>query len=466
MKGPGQTPRIVIAGTGGDSGKTLVALAIARAARRNGLDTTAFKKGPDYIDAAWLQWASGRTARNLDTWLMGENVMSESFVHHAEPEGLNVIEGNRGLFDGMDPSGTHSTASLARLLGAPVILVVPVTKVTASVAAVVHGFATFEKDVRLGGVILNRVGGARHERVIREAIRIRTGIPVLGAIPRLHREDLLPDRHLGLVPLQERDDLGRMSAILDDVSESLDLPAILALARSAPRLRRPGVARPGNSTDTDSHPKVRIGVFRDAAFSFYYPENLEALEADGAELIFLSPLTDPTLPDLDALYLGGGFPETHTEPLAANRDMQRSVLAAARSGLPIYAECGGLMYLSRSITWKGETFPMAGVLAIDTEVSHHPRGHGYSEVEVDRENPFWPVGSRFRGHEFHYSTIQNPDPGLVFASNVHRGNGCGNGRCGIVHRNVFATYIHVHVLGEQSWAGAVVGAARRFRERL
>jgi len=451
-------PRLVIAGTGGDSGKTLISLAIARAALSSGLDSMAFKKGPDYIDAAWLSWAAGHAAHNLDTYLMGEEAARESFWRNGTPTGLNIIEGNRGLFDGMDASGTHSTASLARILEAPVVLVIPVTKVTASIAAVVHGFATLDKDVRVAGVILNMVGNARQERVVRDAVTGRAGMRVLGSIPRLKDVGILPERHLGLVPLQERNDLERVDEALDEVAGHLDMDGLLGLARSAPSgemLNFPG---------TFGQPTVRIGVFRDPAFSFYYPDNLEALESAGAELVFLSPLTDRRLPRLDALYLGGGFPETHAESLSSNTSMLSSVLEAARDEIPIYAECGGLMYLSRTITWQGRTFPMAAVLDVDVEVRNRPQGHGYAEVVVDGVNPFFVEGDRLKGHEFHYSTLRSPGSNLALSLKVLRGHGCVQGRCGIVDRNVFATYIHIHALGEPAWAVNVVKAARKPRQ--
>ncbi|NOZ01198.1 MAG: cobyrinate a,c-diamide synthase [Deltaproteobacteria bacterium] len=458
-------PRLVVAGTGGDSGKTLIALSIARAARSAGLHPTAFKKGPDYIDAAWLGWAAGIQARNLDTFLMGEDAVRDSFFAHGAPEGMNVIEGNRGLFDGMDAAGTHSTASLARILDAPVILIVPVTKVTASIAAVVHGFATLESDIRIAGVVLNRVGSARQERVIREAVAERTGIPVLGAVPRLKKQGILPERHLGLVPLHERNDLDRLDKAIEEVTGHLDIEGLFELARSAPPMDR---AQPdaGGQRDSsgDRSGSARIGVFRDAAFSFYFPENLEALESAGAELVFLSPLTDQRLPPrLDALYLGVGFPETHAERLAANTSMMASVREAARVGLPIYAECGGLMYLSRSITWQGRSFPMAAVLDIEIEVRDRPQGHGYAEVVVDGANPFFDEGTRLKGHEFHYSTIRPADPSLALSLKVLRGHGCVRGRCGIVDQNVFATYVHIHALGEPDWAKAMVKAGLKQR---
>ncbi|MHC4472937.1 MAG: cobyrinate a,c-diamide synthase, partial [Planctomycetota bacterium] len=374
-------PRLVVAGTGGDSGKTLVSLGLVGALRRSGRQVAAFKKGPDYIDAAWLTRAAGRPARNLDAWIMGVEAVKRSFLRHAEDADVCVVEGNRGLFDGLE--GT-STAALARSIDAPVVLVLNLTKVTRTVAAFVAGVPVIDPDVRLAGVILNRVGGVRHEREAREAVEQATGVPVLGAIPRLDGPNLLPDRHLGLVPPSEHE---RMDEVVDRLAqvirEHADLETLLDLSRAAGPAAPPCPAaqpRPGGS-------RVRVGVFRDAAFTFYYPENLEALEEEGAELVPVSPLADPELPDVDLLYVGGGFPETHATDLASNRSMNRSVRAAAADGLPIFAECGGLIYLSRSVEFEGRRWPLSGVLDVDTEVRRTPQGHGYAEAVVSRPNP-------------------------------------------------------------------------------
>lgn len=456
-------PRLLIAGTGGDSGKTLLTLALVRALVRGGGPVQTFKKGPDYIDAAWLAWASGREARNLDTWMMGEDACLRSFQHHAPPDGIAVIEGNRGLYDGLDAQGTHSSAALARLLGAPIVLVLPVRKVTATAAAVAAGMAALDPRVRIAGVVLNHVSGARHERVVREAVQARTGIPVLGAIPAFRDADLLPERHLGLVPRQEAGDLTRLETRLDDVASRLDLAAIQAIARDAGPLPSPATGPAGDAPIRPAGPRVRVGVFRDPAFSFYYPENLEALRDAGADLVFLSPLSDTALPPLDALVLGGGFPETHAERLAANPTMRDAVRAAAEAGLPMYAECGGLMYLSRTLAWQGRTWPMSGVLPVDVEVRPTPQGHGYAEVTVDRPNPFFPEGTRLRGHEFHYSMISAHDADIATAFAMTRGRGAVFGRDGLRRHNVLATWVHVHASGTPQWAAGVVRAARQRR---
>ena len=451
-----RAPRLVVAGTGGDSGKTLVSLGLCLAWRDEGFPVRAFKKGPDYIDAAWLAWASGSPARNLDTYLMGFDEVRRAFSTHADPAGPNVIEGNRGLFDGAGPEGTHSTAELAKAIDAPVVLVIGVTKTTRTVAALVQGLTHFDPDLRFAGIVLNRVAGARHESVVRRAIEDHCDVPVLGAIPALRGDDPLPGRHLGLVTVQERTGLDAVrERVLDLVRPALDLPAILEGARQT----APPVAVVPEEARRRSGDGVRIGVLHDNAFHFYYPENLEALEARGADLLLLSALESRHLPSLDALYIGGGFPETHAEALSANRPLRQAVRDAAAGGLPIYAECGGLMYLSESIRWRGREYPMAGVLPVRLAVERRPQGHGYAQVQVDGDNPYFPRGTVLRGHEFHYSRVIGGGDAVTTAFDVQRGTGSLPGRDGIVAGNVLASYIHLHARGTPEWADGLAARA-------
>ncbi len=453
----GAFPRLVVAGLSGESGKTLVSLTLLLEAHRRALSTAAFKKGPDYIDAAWLTWASGSPARNLDTYLMGSGSARDSFVRHAIDPGLNVIEGNRGLYDGLDARGTHSTAELAKILEAPVILVMNVTKVTRTAAALVLGCQKLDPAVRFGGVILNQVAGARHESVIRQAVESSCGLPVLGAIPRIAPGHLLPSRHLGLVTPQEHPDPEALSHnLLELIGNHLDMERLLDVARAAPALD----AAPPVPVEPVSTPGPVIGYLEDSAFCFYYPENLDALRAAGATLVRISPLVASELPrDLDALYIGGGFPETHALRLSENTGFLGSLRAQARAGLPIYAECGGLMLLSRAIGWQGVRYPMAAVLPFDVEVSPSPQGHGYVELLVDRPNPFFPAGTRLRGHEFHYSRIVLDDDAPATACSVFRGVGCFSGRDAVVVGNVWAAYTHLHALATPEWAQGILHGA-------
>jgi cobyrinic acid a,c-diamide synthase len=463
MTEPDSPPRVVLAGLSGDSGKTLVTLGLAFLARERGLDVRGFKKGPDYIDAAWLTWASGHPARNLDTFLMGFEAAGSSFSRHAAREGLNLVEGNRGLYDGLDAQGTHSTAELAKLLRAPVVLVVDATKVTRTAAALVLGCQKLDPEVPLAGVVLNQIAGARHEKTAREAVESACGIPVLGSIPRAEGRLLLPGRHLGLVTPEEHPAVGELRENLSGLLRgNLDLDRVLALACSAPPFRVPGAPAPPAASGTG----LRIGVARDSAFSFYYPENLEALEASGAELIFVSPLADGALPEaLHALYVGGGFPETHGARLARNRSWLNSLKVAAGAGLPVYAECGGLMLLSQRILWNGERHEMAGVLPCDVEVMTKPQGHGYSVLQVDSPNPFFPVGLQLKGHEFHYSRILAGSAPLEAACAIRRGAGAFPGRDGLVRGNVWASYTHLHALATPEWVNSLLSAASDFAHR-
>ena len=450
-------PRLVIAGAAGDSGKTIVSLVLLLAARERGQDVRAFKKGPDYIDAAWLAWASGHPARNLDTCLMGFPAAVASFARHAAPSGFNLIEGNRGLYDGSDARGTHSTAELAKALDAPVLLVVNATKVTRTAAAVVLGCQRMDPAVRIAGVVLNQVARPRHEAVLREAIESVCGVPVLGALPRVSGENLLPGRHLGLVPPAEHTSSAELRATLLGLAAHLDLDRIVSPPSPPRTLRRVAV-----SPHRRVAPGVRIGYLRDSAFTFYYPENLEALEDAGAELVPVSALSgEPLPPDLDALYIGGGFPETHAAALAQNRAFLASLKTAAQNGLPIYAECGGLMLLSRAILWQGGNYPMAGVLPFAVEVRPTPQGHGYARLRIDRANPFFPNGALLAGHEFHYSRIVPEAAPPPTAAAVERGTGTYPGRDGVVIHNVWASYTHIHALATPEWAEGLLNAAQR-----
>ena len=456
-------PRVVVAGLGGGAGKTVVSLALLLAARRLGRTVRAFKKGPDYIDSAWLSWASGSPARNLDTYLMGFNTAVASFARNAVSDGLNVVEGNRGLFDGMDVAGTHSSATLAKALAAPVLLVLNVTKVTRTAAAYVLGAQKLDPELDICGLVLNYVNGRRHEQIVRDAIASVCDIPVVGAVPRLDALGLVPERHLGLIMPEEhggRDILERN--LLDEVVPGLDVEAILRIAGAADPLGAEAVT-PASLLDVSG---LKIGYFKDAAFSFYYAENLEALERSGAQLVAISPLTECALPaDLSALYIGGGFPEVHASALAANSGFLQSLHEAAQNGLPIYAECGGLMMLSRAIVWQGSKYPMAAVLPFEAHVCSTAQGHGYAELRVDRANSFFATGLAIRGHEFHYSRIVLENGHLETACEVRRGQGIGRGREGVIFKNVWAGYTHIHALATPEWAAGMLRAARQFDSR-
>ncbi len=448
-------PRVVVAGLAGDVGKSLVTLGLARALRQRGLRIAPFKKGPDFIDAAWLGAAARAPGRNLDTYLMPREAIVGSLQRVADGADLALVEGNRGLFDGVDAQGSHSTAQLAKLIGAPIVLVVSATKVTRTIAAQVLGCLALDPDLPLAGVVLNRVATSRQESIIRQALAAETSVPVLGAIPRLEAQPL-PSRHLGLVCAAEHPEreaaLEQLAAV---VAKHVDVEAVRTIAAGAASMAGVMAAEPPRSSGR----QVRIGVLQDAAFSFYYPENLEALEAAGAELVPISPLADDDLPSIDGLYAGGGFPEEHAAALAANRPLRTALAAAIASGLPVWAECGGLMYLSQGLVRDGREHAMVGALPIVVEHTRRPQGHGYVAGEVDGANPFFATGTRLLGHEFHYSRLA--DRGAVdTVLALERGVGLGNGRDGLRIANVVATYMHLHALGAPGWAPALVKAAR------
>jgi cobyrinic acid a,c-diamide synthase len=457
-------PRLVIAALRGSAGKTTLCAALAAALAKRGRHVVPFKKGPDYIDAAWLSLAAGRTCRNLDTFLMGREQVARSFSRHAPEDAISLIEGNRGLYDGTNLEGEHSTAELAKFLGAPVVLVVDCDKVTRTMAAMILGCQHFDPDVAIRGVILNRVAGERHAAVLRRSVEERCCLPVLGTVPRI-ADIPFSERHLGLIPPQEQDrnqqTLERAAKIAGDY---LDLDALMAVARSAPSwesLPFPEVLQP----DETAGDPVTVGVIRDRAFQFYYPENLEALADRGARILEISAISESTLPPVDALYIGGGFPETQAGLLAQNEAFRRSLREAAEGGLPIYAECGGFMYLGETLTVGDQHFPMVGFLPVTFGMEKRPQGHGYTALEVESENPFFPVGTRLKGHEFHYSRIltRYENEGHL-AFRVQRGIGIDGGRDGLCRKNVLASFTHLHALGTPRWAEGLIGRATQYRD--
>lgn len=468
-------PRLVLGAPHGQSGKTTVAIGLTGALTARGLSVQTFKKGPDYIDPSWLGLASGRPCRNLDLFLMPEKTVREAFARASAGADLALVEGAMGLYDGVDERGTGSTARLARLLEAPVILVVSCRRATRTVAAVVKGLQCFDKNVRVAGVILNHVATARQERLITRSVATHCDLPVLGALPPAAGL-ALPSRHLGLVPSGEDAALREsLASIVANVAERVDLDAVLAIARKATPATWLGVAgetsRPAGGRPAVAVAKVRIGVLRDQAFSFYYPENLEALEAAGAELVPIDALRDPGLPPVDGLYIGGGFPEVFAAELADNERLRRSIAGAVERGMAVYAECAGLIYLCRSIQpgpgTAGPRYPMVGVFPFDVAVGERPQGHGYMVAKVSAPNPFFRPGWLLKGHEFHYSRLPDFDPAACPAVfSVRRGHGIDGHVDGLVHKGVLATYLHLHAGAAGEWARSFVRAAAKRSKRL
>lgn len=469
-------PRIIITSTAGGGGKTMLSLGLARLLRNKGHAVLPVKKGPDYIDAAWLSGASGHPATNLDPYLLDgaglraqlANAKESLLAEDEQKRAVAVIEGNRGLFDGMDISGSCSTATLARELDAPVLITLNVTKMTRTVAAILQGLAGFEKGLRFAGVVLNRTGSSRHAAYIRKSIETYTDFEVLGELPR-QKKNLLPERHMGIASWAG-DSLSdtaeeTLETLAAFVSAHVDCDKIIARARTAP----PMVHGPFWQTEAVT-PIIRpvIGYVRDACLWFYYRENLEALERAGARLVRLS-FSDTeewnwTGPDaLDGVYLGGGFPEDFLEKLSSGQRL-KELAREARSGLPVYAECGGMMVLARSITRDGIKWPMGNVLPVDIETDTHPHGLGYVQGQLQRDTPFYPRGFMLQGHEFHYSRAMedslNPDAPVLRLS---RGKGLKDGMDALVQGSVWGSYTHIFAPVIPSWAQAFCALAEQRR---
>ena len=412
-------PRLVIGALRGSAGKTTVCAAVAAALNRRGSAVVPFKKGPDYIDAAWLALAASSPCHNLDTFMMGRDEVVRSFSRHASTNVVSLIEGNRGLYDGSNPEGEHSTAELSKLCKAPVVLVLDCDKVTRTAAAMVLGCQHLDPAVEIRGVILNRVSGQRHAGVVKKSIEDSCNIPVLGIVPRMGNVPF-SERHLGLIPPQEDPRARQILETAAQMAEDyLDMGALIEIAESASPW-----ADTQSETSHATHGQMTIGVIRDSAFQFYYPENIESLAAGGARIVEISSIRETKIPDVDALYIGGGFPETHAEILAKNEPFRRSLRDAAEAGLPVYAECGGFMFLGRSLRVGDSEYPMSGFFPIHFVMERKPQGHGYTVLNVEEENPFFPVGTELRGHEFHYSRIlSRQGEGERFAFQVKRGKG-------------------------------------------
>ncbi len=457
-------PRLVLAGLSGGTGKTIVTLGLCRAFKNLGKNIKPFKKGPDYIDARWLGLASGNFATNLDPFLMPVDKLKALFLEKGVGFDLSIVEGNRGLFDGKDVQGSCSTAELARLINAPVILAIDCTKMTRTVAAIVAGCKAFEEGFNLAGVILNRTAGERHRNILQKSIETYTDVPVLGMLPKLS-ENPIPERHMGLVSNTEYGPQDESLDILGKMAQDcIDLDRVFEIAANSGAIpENKELLWSGIELVTDKQPV--IGVVRDEALWFYYEENFEALAKAGAKIVEVSLISTDKWPEIDGLYLGGGFPETLAVELSSNNFIRDHVRALADSGLPIYAECGGFMYLGEDVEYEGKKFPMSGVLPISTSLCAKPQGLGYTSGKVIHENSFFPVGTEIVGHEFHYSLCISRTGGEpVYGLKLDRGKGLADGYDGMIKDNVYAGYNHIHALGAPCWAGNFVKAALKFKE--
>ncbi len=464
---------LVVAGVASGVGKTTVTLGLLAALRRRGLRVQAFKVGPDFIDPGLHALATGRPSYALDGWMCGRAHVLECVAEHAANADVALVEGVMGCFDGAAPaSDAGSTAEVAKWLGAPVVLVLDASAQARSAAAVVQGFERFDPALDVAGVVANRVGSAAHGRLVLDALAAACRAAPLGALVR-DEALAMPERHLGLVTAAEGLlDAAKLARLADAVESSLDLDRLLSLARET--TRPDGAGGPGDSASrgtphragvasrvTQSPRQVRIGVARDAAFQFYYAENLDRLRAAGAELLFWSPLADAEPPDADGLYLGGGYPELHAARLAENASMKKAVRRFAEAGRPIYAECGGLMYLAEALEdAAGTLHPMVGLLPSTARMRPGRLSLGYTEVALETATPLGGAGVVARGHEFHRSTL-DPVPGAVRRAYRIRRPGQEARAEGYLVGGTLMSYVHLHFASSPALAPALVAACRR-----
>ncbi|MGB8078345.1 MAG: cobyrinate a,c-diamide synthase [Gallionella sp.] len=467
------------------SGKTMVSIGLCAALSKRGHVVQPFKKGPDYIDPMWLAQASGRPCRNLDLYLMERDDIVATFTRHSKE--VNIVEGNKGLYDGLALDGSNSNAALAKLLDLPVFLVIDARGMTRGIAPLILGYQAFDRDISIAGVILNNLGGSRHEAKLRAVIEHYTDVPVVGAIHHDERLSIV-ERHLGLMPSNESHvATAKIKQIGDAIAEQVDLDKLLALSRKPPL----NFSHKASVTPLPSRDKVRIGIARDRAFGFYYADDLDALDAAGAQLVPFDALQDEHLPAVDALYIGGGFPETCAAELEANATLRGEIKRAIENGMPAYAECGGLMYLSRGIEYQGRTYQMVGAIPGDVKMHDKPVGRGYVHLKEDEAHP-WPRPDAFKekpspqsspasgeseargaqpgkrenqslifAHEFHYSSLENLPAGTRFAYHVERGFGIDGERDGLILNNLLASYTHLRTIGTCYWATRYVAFIRR-----
>lgn len=452
--------RIFISAAHKSSGKTTLSIGLCAALTQRGLSVQPFKKGPDYIDPMWLGRAAKSSCYNLDFYTMSQDEINTKFASYAQNADISLIEGNKGLYDGLDLNGSNSNAALAKLLQTPVILVIDVQGMTRGIAPLILGYQSFDKDINIAGIILNQVRGKRHEKKLRDVIAHYTNVPVIGAVAH-NPEMAITERHLGLIPSNEQKQADeQISHIANIISEQVDLDALLKIAAN--------VAELDIIPEDEQSPEqlnIRIGVARDKAFGFYYPDDLQALENAGAELVEINMLSDRALPEIDGLFIGGGFPESCMEELSDNESMRKSVFDAIEAGLPTYAECGGLMYLTRGIQWQEKQYPMVGIIKADTVMHKRPQGRGYTRLQETGNSP-WHINetSEFAAHEFHYSGLENlENASISYAYKVLRGNGIDGENDGIVYRNLLACYTHLRNTQNTPWAQKFVTFVRSLK---
>jgi cobyrinic acid a,c-diamide synthase len=453
--------RVLISAAHKSSGKTTISIGLCAALKKRGHSVQPFKKGPDYIDPMWLSQASGRTCRNLDLYLMEPSEVIDTFLRNSSE--FNLVEGNKGLYDGLALDGSNSNAALAKTLDLPVVLVIDARGMTRGIAPLILGYQAFDKDIKIAGVILNNLGGSRHESKLREVIEHYTDVPVIGAVQHDKRLTII-ERHLGLMPSNESQESSeRISTLGAAIESQVDLDKLISITQME-ALKTPEHS-PIPTFATSS--KVRIGVAKDRAFGFYYADDMESLIAAGAEIIPFDTTQDKQLPEVDALFIGGGFPEVFAAELEANTSMRKDIRQAIDKGMPVYAECGGLMYLSRQISYKGETHQMVGAIPGDIVMHEKPIGRGYVHLAETQLHPWQSAKENqtlIKAHEFHYSSLENLPADSKFAYRVARGHGIDGKHDGYLRNNLLASYAHLRGVGNCYWATQFVTYIRNHKQ--
>lgn len=448
-----QAPRFLISAAHKSSGKTVISTGLAAALTAQGRRVATFKKGPDYIDPMWLGCAANGPCYNLDFNTMDADEITGFFAARAQGADIILVEANKGLFDGVAADGSDSNAALAKLLDLPVILVIDTNGLTRGIAPLLLGYQAFDPDVNIAGVILNKVGGPRHEQKLRQAVATYTNIRVIGA---QHRNTKLEigERHLGLTtPAQTGMLQGLIADIGSIVGNSVDLESLQRIAAQAPDLPDPPPLKPVPKAD------IKVAIARDQAFGFYYPDDLDAFAAAGAKLIPFNALSDAGLPQADGLFIGGGFPEMFINELSGNESLRLDIRNKIRAGLPTYAECGGLMYLCRSIDWLGTKGPMVGAIDADAVMHKRPQGRGYAHFKNTSQH-LWEGEKAQKAHEFHYAQLENADEKLTFAREITRGHGIDGANDGIILHNTIAGFCHLRSTKRQPWVAQFVNFIR------
>ena len=439
--------RIFISAAHKSSGKTTLSIGLCTALSARGHAIAPFKKGPDYIDPMWLGRAARHDCYNLDFYTMSQEEILSKIITAESHNKLAFIEGNKGLYDGLDLDGSNSNAALANLVQAPVVLVIDVQGMTRGIAPLILGYQAFDKNINIAGVILNQYRGERHKQKLQRVIEHYTDVPILGAVK--HNPELeITERHLGLVPSNENLAADKkIQMIATAISEQVDLDRLVAIANTETLLESNYKHEP----DKLKRP-LKIGIAQDEAFGFYYPDDINTIKQAGAEVITFDTINDSILPDVDALFIGGGFPETQLKKLEANSSMREQIRNAIDNGMPAYAECGGLMYLSRSIRWHDNTHTMVGIIPAECVMHKRPQGRGYVQLGHTKHAP-WPGNQNelIPAHEFHYSSLENIESNLTYAYEVKRGTGIDSKHDGIVYKNLLASYTHLRDTSRYHW---------------